>query len=58
MILTNFMGLYDVWFTLVIHDVFLQSHHEHELVDTEWLLPGKIQEKRATRCKGTLPPLV
>lgn len=58
MILTNFMGLYDVWLILVIHDVFLQSHHEYELVDTEWLLPGEIQENSATRCKGTLPPPV
>lgn len=52
------MGLYDVWLILVIHDVFLQSHHEYELVDTEWLLPGETQENSATRCKGTLPPPV
>ena len=58
MILSNFMGLHDVWLVLVIPDVFLQSHHEHELVDAECLLPGEIQENSATRCKGTLPPLV
>lgn len=52
------MGLHDVWLILVIRDVFLQSYHEHELVDAECLLPGEIQENSATRCKGTLPPLV
>ena len=52
MILTNFMDLYDVRLILVIHDVFLQSQHEHELVNAEWLLPGRHRKTQPRGVKG------